>query len=77
MQQYADIYSLPRHSVLKFINAKQAKDLYNYTNIKRKLYRTNAAIWYNKTCRHKHLTLTYVNIRIKRPRWKEVAVPVL
>ena len=56
MQQYADIYSLPRHSVLKFINAKQAKDLYNYTNIKRKLYRTNAAIWYNKTCRHKHLT---------------------
>ena len=32
---------------LKFIDAKQAKDLYNYKNIKRKLYRTNAAIWYN------------------------------
>jgi hypothetical protein len=33
--------------------------------IKRKLYRTNAAIWYNKTCRQKHLTPTYVNIRTK------------
>ena len=32
---------------LKFIDAKQTKDLYNYKNIKRKLYRTNAAIWYN------------------------------
>jgi len=50
---------------LKFIDAKQAKDVYNYKNIKRKLYRTNAAIWYNKTCRHKHLTPTYVNIHIK------------
>jgi len=34
---------------LKFIDAKQAKDIYNYKNIKRKLYRTNAAIWYNNT----------------------------
>jgi len=24
----------------------------------------NAAIWYNKTCRQKHLTPTYVNTRI-------------
>jgi len=50
---------------LKFIDAKQTKDIYNYKNTKRKLYRTNAAIWYNKTCRHKHLKPTYVNIRIK------------
>jgi hypothetical protein len=34
----------------KFTDVKQAKDIYNYKNIKRKLYRTNAAIWYNKTC---------------------------
>jgi len=38
---------------LKFIDAKQANDIYHYKNIKRKLYRTNAAIWYNKTCRQK------------------------
>ena len=35
-----------------FSDAKQARDIYNYKNIKRKLYRTNAAIWYNKICRH-------------------------
>ena len=29
-----------------------------------KLYRTNAAIWYNKICRQKQLTPTYINIRI-------------
>jgi len=33
---------------VKFINAKQAKEVYQYRNIKRKLYKTNAAIWYNK-----------------------------
>ena len=33
---------------LKFSDAKQAREIYNYKNIKRKLYRTNAAIWYNK-----------------------------
>jgi hypothetical protein len=33
---------------IKFINAKQAKETYQYRNIKGKLYKTNAAIWYNK-----------------------------
>jgi hypothetical protein len=35
---------------IKFVNAKQAKEIYTYKNIKRKLYKINAAIWYNKTC---------------------------
>ena len=38
---------------LKFSDAKQARDIYGYKNIKRKLYRTNAAIWYKKICRQK------------------------
>ena len=38
---------------IKYIDAKQAKELYQFKNIKRKLYRTNAAIWYNKLCRQK------------------------
>ena len=50
---------------LKFSDTKQARDIYNYKNIKRKLYRTNAAIWYNKICRQKQLTPAYINIRIK------------
>jgi len=39
-----------------FINAKQAKETYQYRNIKGKLYKTNAAIWYNKICREKQPT---------------------
>jgi len=47
-----------------FTDAKQAKDIYLYKNIKRKLYKTNAAIRYNKTCLQRQLTPAYVNIRI-------------
>jgi len=36
---------------IKFINAKQATEIHAYKNTKRKLYKTNAAIWFNKTCR--------------------------
>jgi len=35
------------------------KKYVQYTDIKRKLYKTNAAIWYNKTCRGKQLTPKY------------------
>ena len=34
------------NSNIKFIVAKQTKEIYQYNNTKRKLYRTNAAIWY-------------------------------
>ena len=34
---------------IKFIDAQQAKLAYQYMNTKRKLYKTNAAIWYNKS----------------------------
>jgi hypothetical protein len=50
---------------IKFIEAKQAKEVFQYKNTKRKLYRTNAAICYNKTCRQKKLTPAYNNIHIK------------
>jgi len=30
---------------------KQAKQVYHYKNIKLKLYKNNAAIWFNKTCK--------------------------
>ena len=48
---------------VKFINAKQATEVHAYKNIKRKLYKTNAAIWFNKTCRDKQLTPNYINIK--------------
>ena len=49
---------------IKFIDTKQAKEIYQFKNIKRKLYRTNAAIWYNKICWQKQLTPKYITIRI-------------
>jgi len=38
-----------------------AKQVNQYKNTKIKLYKSNAAIWYNKTCRTTHLIPTYVN----------------
>ena len=38
-------------------NAQRAKHTYKYKNIKEKLYKCNAAIWYNKSCKQKQLTL--------------------
>jgi len=49
---------------IKFINAKQAIDIHAYKNTRRKLYKTNTAIWFNKTCRDKELTLNHVRIKI-------------
>ena len=36
------------HTIVKFIVAKQAKDTLLHKNTKEKLYKTTAAIWYNK-----------------------------
>ena len=49
---------------IKFIDAQQANLAYKYMNTKRKLYKTNAAISYNKICRQKLLKPKYINIRI-------------
>ena len=52
---------------IKFINAKEATEIHAYKNTKRKLYKTNAAIWFNKTCRDKQLTPNYININPLKP----------
>ena len=49
---------------IKFVNAQQAKPVYRYENIKEKLYKTNAAVCYNKTCRPKQLTQNYISTNI-------------
>jgi hypothetical protein len=50
---------------VKFINAQQAKSVYKYRNIEEKLHKTNAAIWFNKTCKYKQLTPNYIAIKIQ------------
>jgi len=49
---------------IKICIAKQAKQILQYQKIKIKLYKNNAAIWYNKTCWIKQLTPNYINIRV-------------
>ena len=49
---------------IKICIAKQAKDIYRYKTTKSKLYKINAAIWFNKTCRVKQLTPNYINIKV-------------
>ena len=46
---------------LKICIEKQAKQIFHYKKIKIKLYKTNAAIWYNKTSRIKQLTPEELN----------------
>jgi len=46
---------------IKICTAEQAKEIYRYKTIKTKLYKNNAAIWFNKTCRIKQLMPTYIN----------------
>jgi hypothetical protein len=48
----------------RFINAKQAGEIYSHKNIKRKLHKTVVAIWFNKTYRDKELKPNYIDIRI-------------
>ena len=64
---------------IKLHNAEQAKQVYQYKNTKIKLYKNNASIWYNKTCRAKQITPTYANIKMKGTnsrcqRTKEAAI---
>ena len=40
------------------------KENYQFKNIKSRLYKTNAAIWYNKSCKHKGLTPNYINVTV-------------
>ena len=48
---------------VKFGDAKQAAQTYKYKNIKMKLYKNNAAVWYNMKCRLKQVTPRYINIK--------------
>jgi hypothetical protein len=49
---------------IKFINPKQAKEIHQYKNLKVKLHKANAAIWYNKMCKQLQLTPQYFSIKV-------------
>jgi hypothetical protein len=57
---------------IKFVGAQQAKQIHRYKNIRLKLKETNAAKWYNKTCRHNCSILT----RPAAGQLKRITLPV-
>jgi len=62
-----EIYYDARSYKRQIVNVKQAKEIYQYRNIKEKLHSTNAAIWYNKICREKQLAPNYTSITATEP----------
>jgi hypothetical protein len=50
---------------IKFIEASQAKLVNQYINTKRKLLRTNAYIWFSRTCQSKSTIPKYANLKLK------------
>lgn len=51
---------------MKFINSQLASQAYlinKFTNIKRKLLKTNANIYFNRTCNSKNLIPKYINVK--------------
>ena len=48
---------------VKIIDAQQARLCNSYKNTKLKLLKSNAAIWFKKTCKIKHLKPSYINIK--------------
>jgi hypothetical protein len=49
---------------IKFVNAQQAKLVYHCKNIKEKLHKTNASIWYNKIYIIEKLTPKYNHVAV-------------
>jgi len=48
---------------MKFGNAQKAKLCNNYQNTKLKLLKTNAAIWFNRMCKIKHMKPNYIHFK--------------
>jgi hypothetical protein len=49
---------------IKILEAQQSRMCNIYKNMKLKLLKTNASMWYNKICKAKQLTLKYIHIKI-------------
>ena len=61
---YSNIKMMHGPVRIRFTNAKQAKIIHEYKNIKRRLHKTTVTIWYNKTCKTIRLTPKYFTIEI-------------
>lgn len=48
---------------VKFINVQEARDIYQFNNIKEKLYITSASVWFNSMYR-RELTRSYISKKV-------------
>jgi hypothetical protein len=48
---------------VKFISAQQAKTVYQHQNIRKKLLKTNASMWFNKVCHAENLQPKYIDFK--------------
>jgi len=59
-----NLLTMHGHRHLKLANAQQAREIFQFKTNRQLLHKTTAAIWFNKTCRAKQLTPTYISIKI-------------
>jgi hypothetical protein len=52
-----------RMNNVKFINVQEARDIYQFNNIKEKLYITSASVWFNSMYR-RELTRSYISKKV-------------
>jgi len=55
---------------VKFADAQQARQIYQYKNVKKILYETYSAMWYNKTWRQRKLTPNYISVKVNGNNWQ-------
>jgi hypothetical protein len=56
---------------MKFTDAVQAKQIYKYLNIEEKLYKTNAVIWHNKTCKNESILFVDITQPYRNARYEK------
>ena len=57
---------------IKIITAKQAKITHTYNNIKLKLLKCNASIWFNRKCNTNNLTPKYTHFNTKTQNDRDI-----
>jgi len=52
------------HVIEPVINSQQARIIHNCINTTKMMFKTNAAVWFNKMCIFHNLTAKYIQIKV-------------
>jgi hypothetical protein len=64
LKLFAILITCTEMNNIKFANAKQAKCTRRHKNIKEKLHKTKADIWFSKMCEVYNVTPKYIKIKV-------------